>query len=129
MLRAIFLGLMDHARDRLRAHTVERVRKAYWVATFPVHTPNPTPRLWKACGRLALRGLIHRRPEALDWFIHQREAVLESKRFMAGIRDLDVGGVTEAARLRDEHLRAQGVPRSTPVPVIVYRRRPAKGLH
>jgi hypothetical protein len=57
-------------------HTVGRVKAAWQVATFPAVTPKWFDlRVWRACARLALRGLVHRDAYALLPFVNERARV------------------------------------------------------
>jgi hypothetical protein len=67
----------------LRAHTVERLRAVVRVATFPLMTPRyHDPRLWRAWGRLAWRGLWHPRPDSLVPFLNVREQVIRTRQYV-----------------------------------------------
>jgi hypothetical protein len=75
-IKIVLGALWDHARDRLRAHTVERVRKVALVLTYPLVTPrSDSVRLWRSCVRVAWRGLVSPRADTLDYFVALRERV------------------------------------------------------
>ena len=81
-LTCVVLGVLDHVKVGVREHTVERARKVWLTATFPVVTNRANdPKLWRACMRTAWRGLVHRHPDALDYFVTMRRNVEAVKRF------------------------------------------------
>jgi len=66
-------------------HTVGRVKAAWAVATFPAVTPKWYDlRVWRACGRLALKGLVHRDAFALLPFVNERFRVESMEKRLKG---------------------------------------------
>lgn len=111
VFKLVLGALWDHVRDRLRAHTVERVRKVVAVATYPLVTPRANDlKLWRSCARVAWRGLRSRHPEALDYFVALRERVEESHRFTRGAARSNF----ETPQVRD--MRAEHLDAVVPLP-------------
>jgi hypothetical protein len=80
-VKCVVLGLLDNAKVVAREHTVERARKVWLTATFPLVTDRANdPKLWRSCMRTAWRGLVHRHPDALDYFVTMRRNVESARR-------------------------------------------------
>jgi hypothetical protein len=81
--RFLLAELATRVRAAVREHTVERVRKAVYVATFPLVTDRANqPALWRACARVAWKGLRSPHADALNYFVAMRRHV-ERGRAMA----------------------------------------------
>jgi hypothetical protein len=80
-LKCVALGVLDNVRAVVHEHTVGRLRRVWATATFPLVTERADdPKLWRASLRTAWGGLVHRHPDALDYFVFMRRNVEATRR-------------------------------------------------